>query len=177
MSTIVKYGIPYKVESNSIFIAFGNRGYQYAPVNPPTRNPNKFIIVPDCLIGEIGMNGLTNISPYNLTMCFSDEIIQKVWEKAIPVMNQNPNHVCKDKCGAWIVFEAYGDRTNEFVWEIDHVIPVAKGGTEICQTYNHYIGIIMLPRVMVNWFVKSLLMVFITRLSHIGISCLNNRTN
>jgi hypothetical protein len=27
-------------------------------------------------------------------------------------------------------FEAYGDRTNEFGWEIDHVIPVAKGGTD-----------------------------------------------
>lgn len=130
MSTIVKYGIPYKVESNSIFIAFGNRGYHYAPVYPLSRNPSKFIIVPDCLIGEIGMTGLTSISPYNLTMCFSDEVIQKVWGKAIPVMNQNPNHVCKDECGAWIVFEAYGDRTNEFGWEIDHVIPVAKGGTD-----------------------------------------------
>lgn len=63
-------------------------------------------------------------------MCFSNELIEKVWEKAIPVMNQDPAHVQKDACGAWIVFEAYGDRNSEFGWEIDHIIPVAKGGTD-----------------------------------------------
>ena len=44
-------------------------------------------------------------------------------------MNQDPNHVRKDICGAWIVFEAYGDRNNEYGWEIDHIIPIRKGGT------------------------------------------------
>ena len=63
-------------------------------------------------------------------MYFSNEVIQKVWEKAIPVMNQDPNHIRKDECGAWIVFEAYGDRNNEYGWEIDHIIPIAKGGTD-----------------------------------------------
>jgi hypothetical protein len=75
------------------------------------------------------MNGLTTISPYYALMYFSDEVIQKVWEKAIPVMNQDPNHIRKDECGAWIVFEAYGDRNSEYGWEIDHIIPIAKGGT------------------------------------------------
>ena len=63
-------------------------------------------------------------------MYFSDEIIKKVWGKAIPQMNQDPAYVQKDACGAWIVFEAYGDRNNEFGWEIDHIIPIAKGGTD-----------------------------------------------
>lgn len=63
-------------------------------------------------------------------MYFSNEVIQKVWEKAIPVMNQDPAHICKDKCGAWIVFEAYGNRNSEYGWEIDHIIPVAYGGTD-----------------------------------------------
>lgn len=63
-------------------------------------------------------------------MNFSNEVIQKVWEKAIPVMNQAPAHICKDKCGAWIVFEAYGNRNSEYGWEIDHIIPVAYGGTD-----------------------------------------------
>ena len=63
-------------------------------------------------------------------MCFSNEVIQKVWEKAIPVMNQDPAHVRKDKCGAWIVFDVHGDRNNEYGWEIDHIIPVASGGTD-----------------------------------------------
>lgn len=63
-------------------------------------------------------------------MNYSNKVIQQVWEKAIPVMNQDPAHICKDKCGAWIVFEAYGNRNSEYGWEIDHIIPVAYGGTD-----------------------------------------------
>ena len=37
-------------------------------------------------------------------MNFTNEVIREVWRKAIPVMNQDPAHVQKDKCGAWIVF-------------------------------------------------------------------------
>ena len=47
-------------------------------------------------------------------MYYSKDVIRKVWKRAIPVMNQDPTHVQKDKCGAWIVFEAYGDRNNEY---------------------------------------------------------------
>ena len=77
------------------------------------------------------MNGLTTIPPCTkLNTMFSNFEIEKVWEKAIPVLNQDPAYVQKDACGAWIVFEAYGDRNNEFGWEIDHIIPIAKGGTD-----------------------------------------------
>jgi hypothetical protein len=55
------------------------------------------------------MNGLTTIPPQFIFM-FNLDIVQEVWEKAIPVMNQNPNHVCKDECGAWIVFDAKNGR-------------------------------------------------------------------
>ena len=63
-------------------------------------------------------------------MLYSESIVQCVWEKAISVINQDPTHVCKDVCGAWIVFEAYADRNSEYGWGIDHIIPVAKGGTD-----------------------------------------------
>jgi len=63
-------------------------------------------------------------------MNFTNEVIREVWRKAISVMNQDPAHVQKDKCGAWIVFEAYGNRRSEYGWEIDHIIPVANGGTD-----------------------------------------------
>ena len=76
------------------------------------------------------MNGLTAIPPFYNFMIYSKDIIQFVWEKAIPVINQDPAHMRKDACGAWIVFEAYGDRNSEFGWEIDHIIPIAKGGTD-----------------------------------------------
>ena len=45
-------------------------------------------------------------------------------------MNQNPVHIRKDACGAWIVYEAYGNRKSEYGWEIDHIIPIAHGGTD-----------------------------------------------
>ena len=41
--------------------------------------------------------------------------ILKVWEKAIPVMNQDSAYVRKDECGAWIVFDDYGNNYN-WVW-------------------------------------------------------------
>lgn len=69
-------------------------------------------------------------------MNFSNKVIQQVWEKAIPVMNQDPAHVQIDKCGAWIVFEAYGNRRSEYGWEIDHIIPVANGGTDDLENFQ-----------------------------------------
>ena len=69
-----------------------------------------------------------SIPPTNYVMFYSEDAIRRVWEKAIPVMNQDPSYVRKDACGAWIVYEAYGNRKSEYGWEIDHIIPVAKGG-------------------------------------------------
>ncbi len=76
------------------------------------------------------MNGLTIIPPLYNAMNYNNDLIKKVWEKALPVKNHDPALVREDKCGAWIVFSAYGDRNNEYGWEIDHVKPIAKGGTD-----------------------------------------------
>ncbi len=58
------------------------------------------------------------------------EIIQQVWNKAIVVINQDPTSIRKDRCGAWIKFEDYGNRGSEYGWEIDHIVPVSKGGSD-----------------------------------------------
>ena len=63
-------------------------------------------------------------------MMFNKEIIKRVWGKALPLLNDDPNRVRKDKCGAWIVFDEYGNRNSQFGWEIDHIIPSSKGGTD-----------------------------------------------
>lgn len=60
---------------------------------------------------------------------FSEEIIAKVWEKAFPQPNNNPNIFRKDYSGAWICYSEYGKRT-EYGWEIDHLKPLSKGGTD-----------------------------------------------
>lgn len=61
---------------------------------------------------------------------FSEDIIQKVWEKAQIVKNNDSNTWRKDQCGAWIGRSYYGNRDSEYGWEIDHITPVSKGGSD-----------------------------------------------
>lgn len=60
-------------------------------------------------------------------MSYSDEIIQKVWEKARIVPNNDSNKWRKDECGAWIARDEYGNRNSQYGWEIDHISP---GGSD-----------------------------------------------
>ena len=61
---------------------------------------------------------------------FSDETIQKVWEKAEIVPGYDSDKQRKDQCKAWIGREVYGDRGSDYGWKIDHISPVSKGGTD-----------------------------------------------
>lgn len=61
---------------------------------------------------------------------FSDETIQKVWEKATIVSGYDPNVWRKDQCTAWIGRDFYGDRGSDYGWEIDHITPVSQGGSD-----------------------------------------------
>jgi len=61
-------------------------------------------------------------------MSFSDETVQKVWEKGTPDSYNDPNVFRKDECGAWIHRAAYGKRESRFGWEIDHIKPESEGG-------------------------------------------------
>lgn len=55
-----------------------------------------------------------------------NDILDKIWEKAIVVENYDPNRFRKDSCGAWIVKEKYNCRDSDFGWEVDHIYPQAK---------------------------------------------------
>jgi hypothetical protein len=68
-----------------------------------------------------------------------DEKILKVWDKAIIVekitvegeqIEIDTERYRQDVCSAWIEKDAYGDTEHPFGWEIDHCLPVAKGGTD-----------------------------------------------
>jgi len=62
---------------------------------------------------------------------FSEEMKKQVWKKAEIVAGTDPSVRRKDRCGAWIEWEMYGDTTeNGTGWEIDHIKPVAKGGSD-----------------------------------------------
>ena len=60
---------------------------------------------------------------------FNDEIIQKVWEKGIIKQGHDSNARRFDVCGALMKRSKYGDRNDDFGWEIDHIIPESKGGS------------------------------------------------
>jgi hypothetical protein len=60
---------------------------------------------------------------------FSEEKINKVWEKAQIVENYDPTKYRQDVCNAWIQRDQYGTE-NSFGWEVDHVFPQSKGGTD-----------------------------------------------
>lgn len=65
---------------------------------------------------------------------FSEATIQAVWEKATPVIGYNPAFVRKDKCGAFIERKQYGNTASQHGWEIDHIMPASKGGSD--DLYN-----------------------------------------
>ena len=61
---------------------------------------------------------------------YTENQIKTVWTKAFAQLNYDSEHIRKDRCGALMVFEEYGNRDSKYGWEIDHIIPVSKGGTD-----------------------------------------------
>jgi len=57
---------------------------------------------------------------------FDAKTIEAVWNKATTVAGST---LRRDKCSALISREKYG-KTEQYGWEIDHMKPVAKGGTD-----------------------------------------------
>ncbi|WP_092375713.1 HNH endonuclease signature motif containing protein [Desulfomicrobium apsheronum] len=63
-------------------------------------------------------------------MSFSKDIICKVWSKGVVIQGYNPDEWRFDICGSPMKFSAYGDIESEHGWEIDHIRPVSKGGSD-----------------------------------------------
>jgi hypothetical protein len=62
---------------------------------------------------------------------FSQQTINVVWEKGKIVTGNDSTKKRKDSCGAWIEYSQYGVTTeNGTGWEIDHINPVANGGSD-----------------------------------------------
>jgi len=61
---------------------------------------------------------------------FNQETIAAVWSKGQVIPGYNTNYFRKDVCGAWIYWQEYGNRNHDCGWEIDHIIPESKGGSD-----------------------------------------------
>lgn len=59
---------------------------------------------------------------------FNEEVVDAVWEKARAMGTSAILRV--DAWGWTIVRQDYGNARSRYGWEIDHVIPVAQGGTD-----------------------------------------------
>jgi hypothetical protein len=65
----------------------------------------------------------------NCTMTNDRELAQLIWAKGERVSGRNEKDWRFDVCGALICFADYG-KHSEYGWEIDHIIPKAKGGND-----------------------------------------------
>lgn len=63
-------------------------------------------------------------------MAFTEQQKKQVWNKARTTPENDANVWRLDKCGAWINYAQYGNRDSQYGWEIDHIIPLDKKGTE-----------------------------------------------
>lgn len=59
-----------------------------------------------------------------------ESTVDLIWQKGLIVDGYNPDLYRQDYSGAWIARNYYGNRGSIFGWEIDHVYPVSKGGTD-----------------------------------------------
>ncbi len=60
---------------------------------------------------------------------FDEEIIDAIWNKAQTIKDRNPIEYRSDIIGNTIYRHSYGKHTI-MGWEIDHIKPVSKGGTD-----------------------------------------------
>ena len=62
----------------------------------------------------------------------SKKDIEATWDKAKPIRGKNPDTWRKDGEGNKIRKGSYGT-TGEYGWEVDHIKPKAKGGSDSTQ--------------------------------------------
>lgn len=61
---------------------------------------------------------------------YSDELIDKIWEKGRVVEGFDPATFRKDACGAWILRNQYDMKNSDYGWVVDHVYPTFLGGDD-----------------------------------------------
>lgn len=62
-------------------------------------------------------------------MGYTNEKLQKIWEKGRPIPNNSPDVYRYDVCNAPMMWSEYGKQT-KYGWTVDHITPVSRGGTD-----------------------------------------------
>lgn len=61
---------------------------------------------------------------------FSQATIDTVWRKGTVIPDYKPEEWRRDKCGTAMKKDDYGKTNSKNGWEVDHIKPVAKGGSD-----------------------------------------------
>ena len=61
---------------------------------------------------------------------FLPPVVEAVWQKGEWVRGSGVNEIRKDVCGAPMKRGYHGVTASKMGWEIDHIVPVAKDGTD-----------------------------------------------
>jgi len=67
--------------------------------------------------------------PY--TSPYTPEEILTIWGKGQVVLGREPSEWREDDFGNRIQFDKYGDRDSSFGWEVDHIISIKDGGSNL----------------------------------------------
>lgn len=71
-----------------------------------------------------------NPNTTSINEAFLPEVMLQVWLKGGAAEGYNPNDYKRDCCGALIRFDHHGKTDSQYGWEIDHIKPVASGGSD-----------------------------------------------
>lgn len=61
---------------------------------------------------------------------FAQTTVGAVWRKGRVISGYDPAQVRSDICGKTMKLSDYGNTNSQYGWEVDHIKPVAKGGTD-----------------------------------------------
>lgn len=63
-------------------------------------------------------------------MNFDSVTIQIIWGKGMVALGYDPSVYKEDAYGLWMKRSDYGNRDSQYSWEVDHIVPVVRGGSD-----------------------------------------------
>lgn len=60
---------------------------------------------------------------------YTEQELRAIWQKGRTIRGEKPDIWRRDSAGNKIRFRSYGTK-GEYGWEVDHIIPKAKGGSD-----------------------------------------------
>ncbi|MBF2754999.1 MAG: HNH endonuclease, partial [Gammaproteobacteria bacterium AqS3] len=61
---------------------------------------------------------------------FGKAKVDAVWEKGRAIRGYDPDKWRCDMCGKVMKHSEYGNTNSEYGWELDHIVPVSRGGSD-----------------------------------------------